>query len=251
MTVELLNFSHIKPDDLCGMAAALCYNGDSPTRSLNHAIKTHHDSVTEHSSFTFKINGVSSVLLAQLTRHRFFSFSVQSERYCGASPEYVTPPSIENNPEALELWEATIEMIHEAYNCLVNDHNIPKEDARMIREKATTYNLIATANSRELMRFFELRCCNRAQWEISALARNMLECVKVVAPNTFKNAGAHCDRYGFCPEGDKCCGRAMPYEEAMEIYTAYNAFIDDDFDTVTSVFNKLVDNYEKRSMRHE
>ena len=251
MIVELINHSHINPDTLCGIAASLCYNGNNTEHSLNHAIKTHHDSVIEHSTFTFKISGVSSALLAQLTRHRFFSFSVQSERYCGASPEYVTPPSIERNPEALELWEATIEMTHEAYNCLVNVHKIPKEDARMIREKATTYNLIATANSRELMHFFELRCCSRAQWEINELARNMLACVKVVAPITFKNAGAHCERFGFCPEGSKCCGRAMPYEEAMEIYTAYNAFVEDDFDTLTSVFNKLVDNYEKRSMRHE
>lgn len=247
MEVELINYSHIAPDEICGMAASICYNGDNPIHSLNHAIKTHHDSVTEHSSFTFKISGVSSALLAQLTRHRFFSFSVQSERYCGASPDYVTPPSIECNPEALELWEATIEMIHEAYDCLVNVHKIPKEDARMIREKATTYNLIATANSRELMRFFELRCCSRAQWEINSLALNMLACVKVVAPNTFKNAGAHCERFGFCPEGSKCCGRAMPYEEAMEIYTAYNAYIKDDFDTIHEVFDKLVDGYEKRA----
>ena len=250
MIVELINHSHINPDTLCGMAASLCYNGNNPIHSLNHAIETHHDSVTEHSSFTFKISGVSSALLAQLTRHRFFSFSVQSERYCGASPEYVTPPSIERNPEALELWEATIEMIHEAYDCLVNVHKIPKEDARMIREKATTYNLIATANSRELMRFFELRCCSRAQWEINELANNMLACVKVIAPNTFKNAGAHCNRYGFCPEGNKSCGRAMTYEDAMEIYPAFNAFVEGDIDTVTSVFNKLVDNYEKRGMIH-
>lgn len=248
MTVELINCSHVKPDDLCGMAAALCYSGDNPERSLKHAIKTHHDSVTEHSSFTFKINGVSSALLAQLTRHRFFSFSVQSERYCGASPEYVTPPSIENNPEALELWEATIEMIHEAYDCLVNVHNIPKEDARMIREKATTYNLIATANSRELMHFFELRCCSRAQWEINELARNMLSCVRVVAPITFKDAGAHCDRFGFCPEGEKCCGRAMPYEEALNIYDAFNAYAEDDFAALNKIFDKLLDAYERRSI---
>lgn len=243
MEVELINYSHIKPDELCGMAASLCYNGSNPVKSLNHAIKTHHDSVTEHSSFTFKISGVSSALLAQLTRHRFFSFSVQSERYCGASPEYVTPPSIERNPEALELWEATIEMIHEAYDCLVNVHKIPKEDARMIREKATTYNLIATANSRELMRFFELRCCTRAQWEINELARNMLSCVKVAAPITFKHAGAHCERFGFCPEGDKCCGKAMTYETAKQIYYVADHYIYEDnlalYDRLEKMFKHL------------
>lgn len=251
MIVELINRSHVNPDELCGLAASICYNGNNPEKSLQHALETRHDSVTEHASFTFKINGVSSSLLAQLTRHRFFSFSVQSERYCGASPEYVTPPSIKNNAKALELWETTIEIIHDAYNRLVKDYNIPKEDARMIREKATTYNLIATANSRELMHFFELRCCTRSQWEINELACNMLSCVKVVAPQTFKDAGAHCYRYGFCPEGDKCCGRAMPYDEAIEIYHAFNAFTKGDIDTVNSVFNMLIDGYEKRSTKHE
>lgn len=242
MIVELINKSDVNPDNICGAAASLCYNGNNKERSLNHAIETHHDSVTEHAYFTFKISGVSSSLLAQLTRHRFFSFSVQSERYCGASPEYVTPHSIENNPEALELWEATIEMIHEAYDCLVNVHNIPKEDARMIREKATAYNLIATANSRELMHFFELRCCSRAQWEINELARNMLACVKVVAPITFKNAGAHCERFGFCPEGDKCCGKALTYETAKQIYYLLDHYIYEDYaalyDRLGKMFNK-------------
>lgn len=247
MIVELINYDRINPDELCGMAASFCYNGTNPIQALNRAIANNHDSVLEHSSFTFKINGVSSVLLSQLTRHRFFSFSVQSERYCGASTEYVTPPSIKYNPEAFELWEATIEMIHEAYNCLINVHNIPKEDARMIREKATSYNLIATANSRELLHFFELRCCSRAQWEIRELALNMLECVRDVAPIIFNQAGPHCVRFGFCPEGYKSCGGAMTYQEAMEIYTAYDAYIENDLDSIREVFNDLVNAYGKRS----
>lgn len=242
MEVKIINVSNLNPDEICGMAASLCYNGNNPAKSLNHALKTHHDSVTEHSSFTFKINGVSSSLLAQLTRHRFFSFSVQSERYCGASPDYVTPPSIENNEAALELWEATIEMIHEAYDCLVNVHNIPKEDARMIREKATAYNLIATANSRELMRFFELRCCTRAQWEIRELAYNMLSCVKAVAPITFKEAGAHCKRFGFCPEGDKSCGKAMTYDTAKQIYYVLDHYTYEDYAALYDRLGKMFNN---------
>lgn len=246
MKVELINYGGINPDELCGMAASLCYNGNNPIHSLNYAINNHHDSVLEHSSFTFKINGVSSVLLAQLTRHRFFSFSVQSERYCGASPEYVTPPSVKGNSEALALWEAIIAMIHDTYDRLVNVYKIPKEDARMIREKATTYNLIATANSRELLHFFELRCCSRAQWEIRELALNMLECVRDAAPVIFNEAGPHCVKFGFCPEGNKCCGKAMPYEEAMEIYTIHNAYIENDLDGVREALDVLENGYERR-----
>lgn len=251
MNVELINFNSVDPDELCGTAAMMCYNGSDPQKSLKRSIKLRHDSVTEHVSFTFMITGISSVLLSQLTRHRFFSFSVQSERYCGANYSCVVPPSVVNNPDAKKLWDDTISIIHDSYKKLVSEFRIPKEDARMIREKATTYNLIATANARELNRFFELRCCSRAQWEIRELAIKMRDLVKDVAPITFFNAGAHCDRYGFCPEGDKCCGRAMPYEEAMKIYKVYNAFKEGNIDTVNSIFNMLIDKYEKRSMKHE
>ena len=54
-----------------------------------------HLSPIEHASFTFGIEGVSRALLAQITRHRIASFSVQSQRYvCKTQLEYVVPPSV-------------------------------------------------------------------------------------------------------------------------------------------------------------
>lgn len=55
--------------------------------------------------------------------------------------------------------------------------------------------------------FFELRCCNRAQWEIRAMANLMVTEVKKVAPLLFKNAGAGCVQTGHCPEGSMTCGK--------------------------------------------
>ena len=52
-----------------------------------------------------------------------------------------------------------------------------------------------------------LRCCNRAQWEIRELAYKMLEQAKKVAPLLFKNAGASCVATGHCPEGAMTCGK--------------------------------------------
>ena len=53
------------PDLICGEAAALCYNGKNPEKSLQVAMKGGHESVLEHASFTFLIEDVSRVLLAQ------------------------------------------------------------------------------------------------------------------------------------------------------------------------------------------
>lgn len=240
MNVELINYNSVDPDELCGTAAMMCYNGSDPQKSLKHSIKLRHDSVTEHASFTFMITGISSVLLSQLTRHRFFSFSVQSERYCGASYSCVVPPSVADNPDAKKLWDDTISIIHDSYKKLVSEFRIPKEDARMIREKATTYNLIATANARELNRFFELRCCSRAQWEIRELAIKMRDLVKDVAPITFFNAGPHCERYGFCPEGEKCCGKAITYDDAKGLYYMLDNYVNHDEVALHSKLDKMV-----------
>lgn len=206
MKVELISRSDIYPDDLCAGAAALCCDSKDYIKSLNIAIDNHHESVLEHANFTFKICNVSSVLLAQLTRHRFFSFSVRSERYCGGSKDYVIPPTIADNENAIKEFYSDIYTLENVYNRFIS-LGIPKEDARYILPKATTYDLIATANARELIRFFELRCCNRAQWEIRELATTMCSMLKNVSPIIFKNAGAYCERHGYCPEGKNCCGK--------------------------------------------
>ena len=72
---------------------------------------------------------------------------------------------------------------------------------------ATETKILVTMNARSLLHFFNLRCCNRAQWEIRELAYQMLEQVKKVAPTLFKNAGASCVNTGRCPEGAMTCGK--------------------------------------------
>lgn len=57
---------------------------------------------------------------------------------------------------------------------------------------------------------------SRSQWEIRELAERMLEEVKKVAPTIFKNLGAFCDFYGYCPENSHSCGRAPTIDELKE-----------------------------------
>lgn len=79
------------------------------------------------------------------------------------------------------------------------------ENARAVLPNATETNLVFTMNARELLHFFGLRCCNRAQDEIRHMADLMLAQCKQVAPNIFKAAGPGCVR-GACPEGKMTCG---------------------------------------------
>lgn len=204
MNVTLIRHTP-EPDKLCGEAAAMCtgYTGD-PINALHGALESGHESVAEHACFTFRIEGVSRVLLAQLTRHRLASFSVQSQRYCGANPDFVLPFSLAD-AELVDEIVAARRAVERLYNKAVALGK-PAEDARYFTFQAGVTSLIMTMNARELRHFFSLRCCNRAQWEIRDLAWRMLEEVRVVAPALFENAGPGCVR-GACPEGKRSCGK--------------------------------------------
>jgi thymidylate synthase (FAD) len=166
-----------------------------------------HTSVVEHTCFTFAISGVSRSLTHQLVRHRIASYSQQSQRYVNLSnPQYVVPPTIAGNSEMSAEYRATMELIWRQYNALLQ-LGIPAEDARYVLPNATCTNILVTMNARELLHFFELRCCLHAQWEIRELADAMLDEVKQVAPTIFAHAGASCEARGVCPEKKTDCPR--------------------------------------------
>ena len=210
MKVTLIRFTP-EPDALCGEAAAICtgYTGD-PLKALRGALESGHESVAEHAVFTFRVEGVSRVLLAQLTRHRLASFSVQSQRYCGAYPDIVLPFSMADG-ELVDELVAARRAVDRLYNKAVR-LGVPAEDARYFTLQGGVTSLIVTMNARELRHFFSLRCCNRAQWEIRELAWRMLAECSVVAPELFKDAGPGCLR-GPCPEGKRSCGKPMKIAE--------------------------------------
>ena len=196
-----------KPDQLCGQMAALCYNSENWESALRKALAGGHESVIEHASVTFLIEGVSRALLAQLTRHRIASFSVQSQRYVDMTGfDAVIPESIAQS-EALSVhYSSLMGEINGLYRSL-RDAGVPKEDARMVLPNACETRLGMTMNCRELRHFFALRTCNRAQWEIRQLADAMLERCKRIAPIIFEGAGCACMAGKSCPEGKMSCGK--------------------------------------------
>ena len=187
---------------LCGEAAAICTNSKNPSSALRHAMQSGHDSVLEHAVFTFRVEGLSRAALAQLTRHRLASFDVQSQRYVKLdNPELVIPDTIRDSEFQAEA-ESTMRYVMNLYQRML-DAGIPCEDARYITPQAVPTQLIFTMNARELLHFFSLRCCNRAQWEIRHLADEMLKICMHVAPTLFADAGPGCVT-GKCPEKWPC-----------------------------------------------
>ena len=207
------------PERVVAMAARLCYSpigaeelseklsDEQVKKMVEKMVALGHASTIEHVSFTFGIEGVSRVLTHQLVRHRIASYDQQSQRYVAEHDfEYILPPTIAAQPAAREKFTALMKEIRQTYDELT-EAGIPKEDARYVLANATETKLLVTMNARSLLHFFNLRCCNRAQWEIRELAYQMLAQVKKVAPTLFKNAGASCVNTGRCPEGAMTCGK--------------------------------------------
>lgn len=292
MKVMLISYTQ-NPEKVVATAAKLCYSNsnatelyekitsDEATSFIEKLASMGHQSPLEHASFTFAIEGVSRSLLAQITRHRIASFSVQSQRYVDMSDKFepVVPKDLINNPD----FDNIMNTLHVAYNnislCLtkhyfrneyedlmkrekisipydyfesskmidqlIEDLHIYNEDekktmkrnilamkkkaienARAILPNACPTQMIVTMNARELLHFFNERCCNRAQEEIRELAWRMLILVKTVAPSIFVNAGPSC-LCGNCKEGPMTCTNPYSYPiKGEKNYTInYSTFI--------------------------
>lgn len=229
MKVALIRHT-LNPEEVVALGARLCYS-KTKVDDLRQRVETKdqtafvkkvfgmgHESVLEHATFTFAVEGVSRVLLAQITRHRLASFSVQSQRYVSYDGGfgYVVPPQIEAlGEEAAEEFASQMNTIQQWYTQWQEKLGAGEggnEDARFVLPGACETRLMVTMNVRELRHFFSMRMCNRAQWEIRALASEMHRLCMEVAPALFEDAGSGCLR-GFCPEGEKSCGRMKQIRE--------------------------------------
>ena len=233
LKVKLIEYTP-NPEKVIASAAKLCYSASSiddilegldeenVESFLKRLMSYGHASPIEHVSFTFGVEGVSRSLTHQLVRHRIASYSQQSQRYVKLNQfEYIVPPEIEKDDNAKKIFVEAMENSQKAYDEIVDilrekhmESGMKKlaaekkaiEDARYVFPNACETKIVLTMNARSLMNFFEHRCCNRAQWEIHALADEMLKQVREVAPILFKKAGPSCVA-GKCPEGTKI-GRA-------------------------------------------
>jgi thymidylate synthase (FAD) len=218
MRVQLLTHTP-DPEQVVAAAARLCYSDASIGQLLERApeqapkllrkiLDMGHLSVLEHASFSFGIEGISRACSHQLVRHRIASYSQQSQRYVSHDERFeaVTPTSIADRPELAARFAQHLAATQELYRGLL-DAGVPAEDARFVLPNAAATKLVMTMNARELHHFFALRCCRRAQWEIRAMAREMLRLARAAAPLLFVDAGPGCLR-GACPEGAMTCGEA-------------------------------------------
>lgn len=163
-----------------------------------------HTTPLEHVSFTFEISGVSRALTHQLVRHRTGKFNQQSQRYVKLGQfEYVIPPEIAKDPMAKLIYEDQMSRTQEIYTQLtemllakyllegMSKREAEKkaiEDARYVFPNACTSNITVTMDLNNFRKFYNLRNCKHAQWEIRKLAKLMGVLVKDIVPFALKGA---------------------------------------------------------------
>ncbi|HHY61804.1 MAG: FAD-dependent thymidylate synthase [Bacillota bacterium] len=141
----------------------------------------------------------------------------QSQRYVREDDfKYVVPPSFHKDPEFLARYRKLQEDIAELQRYGLNEAKLPAEDVRFGLSNATETRFVITTNARQLRHMFNLRCCQRAQWEIRDLFDGLLREYKKIAPNIFWRAGASCEDFGYCPEGSASCGRAPTIDQLLD-----------------------------------
>jgi len=177
-------------EELLEHAGRVCYRSSKqgePDRFLQNRIREGHESILEHAAATFEISGISRACSHQLVRHRLASYSQESQRYVDMSnPEFVVPPGVADHAAAKEVWDRFMDGVAGTYRQL-RVHGVRKEDARFILPNATATRIVVTMNFRALRHFFSIRCDPAAQWEIRALAKEMLRLTHQQASSVFQD----------------------------------------------------------------
>lgn len=172
-------------------AGRTCYRSekkitaDSADQFIRTILYNGHLSVLEHAFMTVRFSNVSRGFSHEIVRHRLASFSQESTRYVKQNDLNIVLPPHKDATQNISVpyinhtisLNQVCEIYEAVYNELLNAH-WKAEDARQFLPIGLTTEIVMTANFREWMHIFELRCHKRAHWEIRTVMRQLLtECI--------------------------------------------------------------------------
>ena len=165
--------------------------------------------VMENISATFVVRNISLSAITHFARHRIQSLVIPPFQRARLD-RYITPESVLKKPETerryRKVFETNIMIIKQ-----LRERQFPNELYLCL--SGNTLDIVTTMNARQCQLFFNLRCCNRAQWEIQNIAVDMLRSLRGIQPGIYDQMGPSCYPGGICPEGKLSCGES----EAMNM----------------------------------
>lgn len=185
---------------------------------LINTIEMNHQSILEHVTVSYLIEGASRSFLAQITRHRLFSFLSASQHYMDYTDmaDFVIPVEIENRGTEYvkEYLESCKKSILEYKNLI--DKGIDHSVARQILPNGTRNQLIITGNLRQWMNFLNLRLCGRNTSEIEYVAYLIKKDLETYVPHIAPYMVPDCIKLGKCTQGNKSCKHYYSDEKEKE-----------------------------------
>ena len=161
------------------LAARNCYKSeekitnDSWIPMIRNLKERNHGAMLEFGSAMVRVT-TDRGILAEFTRHRLFSYAVESTRYCNYSKDkfgneltFVRPVELQDN--ALKVWKDTMQFLEKTYLDLIAMGTSP-QNARSILPNSLKTEMIVKGNLREWMHFFELRTSKAAHLDMRAVA---------------------------------------------------------------------------------
>lgn len=205
------------PLQMIGEFSGICWGANIEDRQKNikrawDCIESGHDRTEEFPDIYVVIDGYSAKCLRELYTHiggspTRLQASTRYIDYEKKGIDVVIPSSIEKNQDALAVWNSTIETIRGAMRIL-KDYGIPNEDLTNLLPLAYRSKMVWKVNLRTLVNFFGMRLCNRAYWEIRALAKELKDALSEYSPEWKEIADAlfvpKCVHVGFCTEAKSC-----------------------------------------------
>lgn len=213
--ITVLPQTTIEPLQLIGKTAAVCWNAnvDDKEKNIKRAwdcINSGHGRVLEWPNVEVIVEGYSAKCLREAMRHIVGTSVLQaSTRYINYAKGFdvVTPPSVTKSEETEAIWNNVIHAISDGMKAL-EAHGVPKEDFTNLLPLAYQSKMVWKANLRTLVNFFGMRLCNRAYWEIRALAKELKDALSEYSPEWKEIADAlfvpKCVHVGFCTEAKSC-----------------------------------------------
>lgn len=132
--------------------------------------------------YTFEITGVSRAFTHQFVRTRTGSYAQQTMRMLNVEEfEYVTGPTVAEDPVRKALYDETMKVINNSYNTLIK-LGAAIEDARGVLPTNICTNIIAKFSLRTLSEMGKSRTGKRTQDEYRCVINGMLDAVIEVHP---------------------------------------------------------------------
>ena len=181
---------------------------------LSAVVKSSRPRALEAFSCTVRFNGVSLSCLTHFARHRMQNICIPN-LITTSREKYIIPETVKADAELLRKYnDAFLQMktLYEKLKAEGYDENV----LIYCVLSGNVLDIVTTMNAREMLLFFKLRSCTRAQWEIQEFANDFLKKLRKISPDLFTLYGPSCYTTGVCPEGKLTCGRAKEIKEKFK-----------------------------------